>query len=777
LNTGIHYKAIYPFSVYMAFLLEKGNFHKAFRYEDLIIHLCRKYPDSSGQTRGLSSIVWLCLHWRKSPAEVYDYCLESIESGKRSGDRYHTGLSYCAALWSCIYQAKDLKMIEEQMFKCDKFAERYDQSISKDVSRGIKAALVEPMKVDGKMISMKKNIDIWLLTEDFIKLGNYYILAGMTQYYLGNYQKANEYLNQGEYYLPGHTGNILNRIWHIFFMLNSLRMTGMDLTDEKKDAVLTKIRTSLDKVKFWANFGPALNPYLALIYAEQKRIFGNFSEARNLYLDAIDIASEHEYVLLKGHILECLGELLFENRNEQAEFYIKKASEIYMKCNADQKYHLLRNRFTKFFQTVDDKKDDKDDLNYHISYNKPFETVYNKQSYKVNFNSFIEISAQFFIEIFGATHGYFIVEENSSLVILCQWIKKKKFELIVKKESLSNSIGLSKAIVRYVWRTKKSFFLDNAIEEGPFVHDRDVQQFKLRSVICQPIFNQEKLAGIIYMQNNHSSSMFTDNLRKFLEIIASQLVISLETGIKVDDYKDIIKDLEETREKLMVAEPLSMIGQLSGSISHELRNPLGVIDSSVYYLIKKLRDTDDPKIIQHLDRIREHVKRSTAIIESLQKLMQMEEPTKKSIELSVLLDDAISASQVPESIEVSTKLANSNIYIFGDYEQLRMTFTNIIKNAIEAMEGKGRLIIQADLEDGRFVKLFFKDTGAGISSNNINRVFQPLFSTKPRGMGFGLSICQRIVEMHKGTIAVESDSNKGGSIFTVQLPFNYQALN
>ncbi len=227
-----------------------------------------------------------------------------------------------------------------------------------------------------------------------------------------------------------------------------------------------------------------------------------------------------------------------------------------------------------------------------------------------------------------------------------------------------------------------------------------------------------------------------------------------------------IEDITERRrmqEKLLISERLATLGQFSGNISHELRNPLSVIDSSVYYLKTRLKDADE-KTRQHLDRIKSSVVSSTAIIESLLNLTRMENPRLGRLSLIAITTDAIAASKVPSAVSIVNKFPEEEVAINADGEQLCMAFKNVIKNAVEAMDGKGTLTVTARTTADRKAELSFADTGSGIAAENLERVFQPLFSTKAKGIGFGLSIAKTIVNKHGGTIEAKSEPGKGANI-------------
>ena len=227
-----------------------------------------------------------------------------------------------------------------------------------------------------------------------------------------------------------------------------------------------------------------------------------------------------------------------------------------------------------------------------------------------------------------------------------------------------------------------------------------------------------------------------------------------------------IEDITERRqmqERLLASERLATLGQFSGNISHELRNPLSVIDSSVYYLKTRLKDADE-KTQQHLDRIKSSVVSSTAIIESLLNLTRMEKPRLGRLNLIAITADAIAASKVPSAVSIVNKFSEDEVAINADGEQLRMAFKNVIKNAVEAMDGEGTLTVTAHTTADGKAGVSFTDTGSGIAAENLERVFQPLFSTKAKGIGFGLSIAKAIINKHGGTIEAKSEPGKGANI-------------
>ncbi len=225
--------------------------------------------------------------------------------------------------------------------------------------------------------------------------------------------------------------------------------------------------------------------------------------------------------------------------------------------------------------------------------------------------------------------------------------------------------------------------------------------------------------------------------------------------------------LEQAQAELLVKERLAVLGHFAGSISHELRNPLAVIEGASYLLNTKLEG--DETFVPVLERISRNVQKSTAIIQSLLNLSRMEKPETVKTNLADVIAETLRSSKIPQSVEVIRRIPEQAIMVDIEVEQIRMALKNIVKNAVQAMEEKGTLTITGQETQAAQVELTITDTGPGIAPENLEKVFEPLFSTKTHGIGFGLSITRMIIENHGGSIRVESRHGEG-AVFTLTLP-------
>jgi signal transduction histidine kinase len=227
------------------------------------------------------------------------------------------------------------------------------------------------------------------------------------------------------------------------------------------------------------------------------------------------------------------------------------------------------------------------------------------------------------------------------------------------------------------------------------------------------------------------------------------------------------RELRESQERLLRAERLAAIGELAGQIGHDLRNPLTGIAGAVYYLKKKAYSKLDEESRKMLKIIEKDVEYANKIINDLLEFSKEFHMQPTLTTVKSLMKEVLSKVKVPENVKVINK-ASDKPEIVVDAKHLQRVFLNIIVNAFEAMPNGGTLKIW-NRTSGGYVKVFFQDTGMGIPEENLEKIWGPLFTTKPRGMGLGLSICKRIVEAHGGNITVKSKMGVG-TTFTVAIP-------
>ncbi len=554
---GMDESVIYSFTIMGLQFSEEEEFEQAFLYEDLARDLCARYPNTFGATRGMNGIVWCNMHSRSHPDQIVDYCRKAIQCGKNCGDLYNAGLSYGPLMWNLQVKGEDLTKIEEYANECLDFSKRYHLSFSVGLAQAMQAGWIQPMKKGFKPASMEQRLEQWEQDNHIASAGSYYVHRAITHYYFGEYREAEKYLTGVRKYLTGLTDNVLKRQWHVFLVLNKLKLYEMGIGYQSQDELMEDIQPIINKIEIWAALGPLLKPYLAFLYAELERVTGSFKDARGLYMDAIDAAHEHNYTLLEGHINECLGQLLLQSGGCVRGVYFAEAARLYRKCHAGRKETYLMKKYPDYFNESK-RSPPHFEAELPVSRTLPDLDIGYLMKWSLAISSQIEQDAllkkimDVVIESSGAQHGYLLIQEKSDLFVRTQSHVGEKQAVRIDKQKLEDATDICKAIVRYVYRTGERLILSNAAQEGMFKDNPEVQSLQLRSVLCLPVTKQSKKMGVLYLENSIYDSVFTSEKAQMTELLTSQAAISLDNARLVEEMKQVEEVLRRSKEELEI---------------------------------------------------------------------------------------------------------------------------------------------------------------------------------------------------------------------------------
>jgi signal transduction histidine kinase len=230
------------------------------------------------------------------------------------------------------------------------------------------------------------------------------------------------------------------------------------------------------------------------------------------------------------------------------------------------------------------------------------------------------------------------------------------------------------------------------------------------------------------------------------------------------------KELQESQELVFRQEKLAVLGKLSGGIAHELRNPLAIINSAAYFLSDKLDENSELKECAEI--IKDEVHDAEHIISTLNNFARQKQPSRSSQALGEMINTLVSHHPPPENIQLNLNIPKDFPPLYVDRQQILQAFTNLTHNAYQAMSDGGTLTIAAKTNH-EYAVISFRDSGKGFSKEGIKNLFQPLYSSKPEGIGLGLPIVKMLIEAHEGTIELKNDPGKGAEfLITLPLPEN-----
>lgn len=239
---------------------------------------------------------------------------------------------------------------------------------------------------------------------------------------------------------------------------------------------------------------------------------------------------------------------------------------------------------------------------------------------------------------------------------------------------------------------------------------------------------------------------------------------------EIAERKQAEEALRRAQEDLVRQEKLSILGRLSGSVGHELRNPLGVMSNALYFL-KAVHADADETTKEYLGIIATEIANSQRIITDLLDFARTTPPRRVAGTAGELVRQSLERCSIPEevTVEVAVEVPEERAMLNVDPLQMGQVLTNFVTNALQAMPNGGSLRLATRLVSGDEIEISVSDTGEGISPENRKKLFQPLFTTKPKGIGLGLVVCKNLAEANGGRIEVESEPGKG-TTFAVLFP-------
>jgi signal transduction histidine kinase len=308
------------------------------------------------------------------------------------------------------------------------------------------------------------------------------------------------------------------------------------------------------------------------------------------------------------------------------------------------------------------------------------------------------------------------------------------------------------------------------------------EQLQDRNRLSEPIIIAGEVAGSLDVAYP-SLYQWDKKSNHFIKTLAERIAgaihnIELEQSLEVY-YEQLemmvekrTRELEQAQEKLVRSERLAAVGELASGVGHELRNPLNVIRNCAYLINMSLEGRSTPEIEESLKLLDIQVDISDKIVGELLDYTRVKPPVRNIVNLNSMVRDRLAWASVPEKVKVQVSLCENEGQLFVDPEQVGRAVTNIINNAIQSVGSQGELQIATGIDENwGWIKI--SDNGCGIAPENLSKIFEPLFTTKTKGIGLGLAICKRMIDQNQGEILVESAVGQG-STFTLKLPLTKQ---
>ncbi|HEY3268338.1 MAG TPA: GAF domain-containing sensor histidine kinase [Armatimonadota bacterium] len=330
----------------------------------------------------------------------------------------------------------------------------------------------------------------------------------------------------------------------------------------------------------------------------------------------------------------------------------------------------------------------------------------------------------------------------------------------------------SEGIAGYVASTGEPVLLNDTGTDGPM---HLLRREAVRSGVCVPIRTPKDLLGVLTATNSQGSHAFTPHDQELLLFLAGQAAVALVNARLYQESVRSYERLKQTQERMVQAEKLKALGELSAGVAHDFSNLLGGILGHAQLM---LRDIDDPKQRKRLQHIEQAAHDGAETVERILEFTRTQPHRPfEAVDLNAVVRDTVAMARPKwenetrvygTPLEVVTELGDVP-FIYGHPVKLREVLTNLLFNAVDAMPDGGRVTVRTYEREGS-VFVSVSDNGLGMPVDVQSRIFDPFFSTKGTlGTGLGLSVAYGIVGQHGGHITVDSTEGQG-STFTLCFP-------
>lgn len=431
--------------------------------------------------------------------------------------------------------------------------------------------------------------------------------------------------------------------------------------------------------------------------------------------------------------------------------------------------------------------------------------VSKKINSQLNYRKLLDEIMDSVIELLQAEKGVLLLKHSDPGDLIVEVAR------FLDKSSIDEVVALSNTVIQKVEHEKKPVLIQNTPETYGTQTPLSQRRYKLKSVICAPLYCKNKLIGAIYLDTSNPEHFFKNEDIAFLEGFANLAGIAIENAQtyneleklnnslenRVEDatheiqkqhleLKDAYENLKSTQTQLLRSEKMASLGMLVAGIAHEINTPIGAINSNMDTFTRSLKklhrltNTENQSaelsktfgILDNITRVNlDACSRVSRLVKTLKNFARLDEQDFKKVNLHEGIDSTLALTAHLNVGRIEVKKNYGELPALECYaSQLNQVFMNILVNSCQAIEGKGTITITTE-SDGNEIRLSFSDTGRGIPEDIIEKIFDPGFTTKGVGVGtgLGLSITHRIVDEHGGRIGVQSEVGRG-TTFTVHLP-------
>ncbi len=735
-----------------------------YQFNKLALNFLERFDTKQFEAKTVYVFNTFVRHWKEHSRESLKPFLQVHQCGLETGDMIWSSTALFMYALHAYWIGQELESLEREIFKYSQIINQYKQELALRWIELVRQPILNllertqnPCYLGSECYDEKTMLSLYQEVNDRQAMGFFYLNKLFLCYLFENYQQAIENANKAEEHLGVAIGLYTISIFYFYNSLSHLAVFPNAQAIEQ-ELILERIATNQKKMETWAHHAPMnfLHKFY-LVEAERARVLGNDSDAREYYDRAITLAQENEYLNEEALAYELAGRFyLARNQKHVARHYLQDAHYAYQRWGAIAKVKDLEARYPQFLaQTSTNTLQTRINLsttNLGTTTSEVLDLNSVLQasqtiSGEIILDKLLEKLMKNVIENAGAQKGFLILEKEGNWVIEAEGVVDSENITTLQSipinsvESEGKSPLLSAAIINYVARTQKNMVLDDAVNEGQFIRDPYIVATQPKSILCTPLLHQGKVNGILYLENNLTTSAFTPERVEILRILSAQAAISIENSRlyeQLESYNrtleqkvserteelqernqelsSTLKKLKATQAQIIAQEKLASLGALTAGIAHEIKNPLNFVNNFAELsieLTEELREEIESQqdrlapetkdyieeilsdLSQNSQKINEHGKRADNIVRGMLMHSRGQTGERQMTDLNFLLAEAVNlayhgmhAKDANFNIKITTNYDNNLEQVNIVPQNISRAFINLINNACYAAHHK-----------------------------------------------------------------------------------------
>ncbi len=779
-----------------------GDIDTGYRFGQLGVSLLDRYPNSEVKARVICVFNGCIRHWKEPLLKTIDPLKESIQLSIESRDFDTIGHAITNSCSNLFFLGESLESIEQkvseyipllQKFKLQYFL--YYAQIVQQLSLNLLGRSKNRLVLIGESFNETEMLSILEALNNGTSLVYAYLAKGILAYLFKEPELALAHLQEVQKYKQ-ETGTMVVSQYNFYYSL-ALLAQYPNVPPQERSEFLDRVELNQKELQNWTYQSPANFQHdYELIEAETAKVSGNFDRAVELYDRAIQAAKKAGYQQKEAIANELAGEFYLSHRQDKiARNYITDAYYCYQNWGAIAKVRHLEEKYPHFLSNLEDRKKIVKESPFISDSAKSLNTsaldlaavIRASQiiSEEIILDRLLEKLLKILLENSGAQKGFLLLAKDDRLEVVVAASARGQRVTKVRAIPAEKTKLLPHSTIDYVSRTKQCIVLPNPSNQSLFVSDPYYQTNQPKSVLCAPLVKQNKLIGIVYLENNLTIDAFTPDRVEIATLLCTQAAISLENAKLYQDLQQSKAIERAARQMSKALEKEKELNELKSRFisitSHEFRTPLATIMGSTELLQRYGQKWDEEKKHSHYGRISTAVRRMGDLLEDVLLLGKTDAGKMEfqPLPLNLILFCQTLVQEIILGIdnnryEIVFCSNSESLEANLDEKLLGRILSNLLTNAVKYSPNGGQIHFYLTCNQKEVI-FKIQDRGIGIPVEDKEHLFEFFHRSQNVGQipgtGLGLAIVKKLVDLHGGTIIVDSEINLG-STFTVTIPID-----